>query len=212
MIYPYSADYQPPPGPVPDLDVRRLAVDPMALAVTLGRARLFLRADSQDEDDTILDLIRAANDWFEVRTGISLVPMEYECLARNICGNALVIPRSPIRNVHSVEYWDCDGDEWTALTGDTFQFEARARDFAILFDRDALNSVPMHWAPTGYQLKIQFAAGYDGESAPQTSAAGPADDGMIQCVKTLIALGFQKREEATDAEKDMICRRYRKFW
>jgi len=202
MIYPQALP--------PEVEVSRLAADPDALAVSLEEMRLSLRADSEDEDLTILRNIRGATDFFEIRCGWRLTPATLQALVR-ACGRRITIPRGPLRDVTSIEVWDCDADEWTIDTGITWKTESRGNEFDVLIDRDSMHLIPGALANGAYNLRINFDAGFDGANASVTTVVGEADDGMVQCLKTLVSLMFQKREEASDAEKDLIVRRYRKF-
>ena len=195
----------------PTVDVQKLAETPGVLAVTMEEMRLALRADSGDEDLTIQRLIEAGQDYFEIRCAWRLTPASYYALVADWCVGAIEIPRGPLRQVSAVEYCDCDSDEWVMVTGDQWRTVDNGPGFFLIFDRDSTIRAP-RLAGGQPGLRISFEAGFDGVENAETSAAGTAESGMVQCLKTLVALMYQKREEAADAEKDMILRRYRKFW
>lgn len=199
------------PAP-PEVKVVKLATDPGVLAVSMEEMRLALRADSSDEDLTIQREIEAAQDFFEIRCAWRLTPASYRADVVGPLCFPITIPRGPVRAVTAVEYWDCQADEWVAITGDHYRVEDNGCEFTLYRKGDSVLDLPGPLSFGAPGLRVYFEAGFDGAENAETSANGEAESGMIQCLKTLVSLMFQKREEATDSEKDMIVRRYRKFW
>jgi uncharacterized phiE125 gp8 family phage protein len=198
------------PAPGQLLTVNKLTQSPNVLAVSMEEMKLALRADGDDEDVTIRRNIEAATDWFEIRCAWRLTPATYEALVTGWCAGPITIPRGPLRGITAVQRWNCDDEEWENLTGDQWRTQDMGCEFLFWFPSSSNFEYPST-AP-GAGIRILFDAGFDGAESDDTTAAGEAESGMIQCLKTLASLMFQKREEATDAEKDMIVRRYRKFW
>lgn len=200
------------------MQISRLATQ--GLAVSLDEMLLDLRADSGDEDETVLRLIKGMTDYFEIRTGWRLAPAAYE--ARIACGPQpfFIIPRGPIRSVEEVAVYNGDTKAWEVQDPDSYSFDDMGTDFSVYLTS---NNWPTSWpgavGPGLYPYRVKFMAGFDpaqddATSEIHTSVAGPAADGMIVALKGLVALGFQKREagENADADKDQILRGYRKYW
>lgn len=183
-------------------------------ALTLDEARLFLRADSGDEDETIQRLIEASTDYFEIRTGWRLAPASYEARLGCTALPLLAVPRGPVRAVQGVAYWDDATKLWVDVDAADYMVDGIGNEFRIELSTDIWPNLPVASpGPSGLPWRVRFLAGFDPPGQTET-AIGFAPSGMVQALKGLVALGFQKREagDSADADKDQLLRGYRKFW
>lgn len=189
------------------------------LAVSLEEMLLDLRADSQDENETVVRLIKGMTDYFEIRTGWRLSPAAYE--ARIACGVEpwICIPRGPVRSVEAVSYYDATTKAWVEIDSENYTVDEMGTDFSVYLSNDFWPNLPGGLGTIPYPYKIKFMAGFDPQQDDatgeiNTSVVGPAADGMIVALKGLIALGFQNREAGNNlqADQDQILRGYRRFW
>lgn len=192
--------------------VNKLAEEPGVLAVSMAEMRLALRVDGEDEDLTIRRKLQAATDYFEIRCAWRLTPASYRADVYGYARQPIVIPRGPLRNLAAIEAWDKDAEVYAMITGDHWEAIDNGPEFSVILASDIGHEFPCERADGAPVLRLYFEAGFDGAEGTVTSTTGQPESGMIECVKTLTSVMFQKREEPADSEKDMIVRRYRKFW
>lgn len=206
------------PHPRPELTYRRLSVDPDSdLAVPLEEMKLDLRIDSSDEDETVTRLIRGMTDFFQVRTGWRLAPASFIAEAFEFDGCRAVIETGPLRAFERVEFWNAETKVWEELPTANFNADARGRDIDVFFDEPFPSGFPPIASLAQHRpVKMYFTAGFDPPDQTGTTVSGFAEDGMITCLKTLVALGYQTREtdpwNPSDASKDYLLHSYRRLW
>jgi uncharacterized phiE125 gp8 family phage protein len=116
------------------MDFNRLvrSVEPAKLPVSLDEVKAHLRVVSDDEDDYITGLIRAATAMIDGPHGIgvAMVPQTYE-LSLSKLWASFTIPVYPVRTVDKIEWEDADGN----LTESTdFRYNKRTNPCHVYHD------------------------------------------------------------------------------
>ena len=90
----------------------QLYTPPTAEIVSLVQAKAHMRVDTSADDVYIGDLIRAAREHVEHRTGRQLVCATYR-LYMDTCPTTIQLPRPPVVAVNSIKYTDSAGVQQT---------------------------------------------------------------------------------------------------
>lgn len=207
------------PDPRKPYDIRRIGGGD-DLAVTLDDVKLDLRIDSDDEDATVVRLIKGMTDFFERRTGWRLSPAAYELLVQASPCPQITVERGPFRDLTGCWYWDSTDRQWVQIDLAEIQVIDRGREFDLLFSDAVFDAFPKSSLLPARGIRLQFEAGFDSPEVSDTTVAGPAEDGMILSLLALIAVGYESREaggaagnwSGSDPSKDYLLQQYRKFW
>ncbi len=165
---------------------------PTALLISVADMKKRLREDSDDSDDLIEALIRAATARAERRTGRVLVPTEFEWRAPG-WASAFGIPAVPFREVVEFVYLDAAHVEhmlpstaWRTLSDDRGVWITLNEPFVppALSDRDA-------------PIRIKLNAGFNDTTDQDRDRAFDPDPIDVQMVAMLVAHWFRTPEAAT---------------
>lgn len=142
--------------------------EPSAAPLSVDEAKLFLKVDSDDEDDLIEGLIAAARNIFETLTGRTCVETGYVCAwdrwprVGTYIGagytREIELPRTPLIELTKLSYLDENGDE---VEIDADDYRAEEGGDPRQYPRVVLNSdvsIPALGIFPG-ALRAEFAAG-----------------------------------------------------
>lgn len=167
--------------------------------VSLNDARDQLRLLNPTSDDSrLLDphlhgLIRAARQYVEEVTGLAMLEQTFDYwLDRWPRGNAIVLPRPPLRTITSVAYTDVDGTGYTLTEDDEFTVDADAdsEPGRIVLEYD--ETWPTEQLHPNNPIAIRFTAGWDKDS-DTTRVNGPVPGPLLHAIKILVAHWDQNR-------------------
>lgn len=159
---------------------------PSVEPVTVDEAKAHMRIDHADEDVFITSLITTARQYVEGFLQRSLLPQTWMMtLDAFPCGNTIVLPRPPLRNVLAVRYYDENG-VLQDLPSSTYHVDIDSELGRVVLVDGA------EWPPTQVRpnaVMVEFEAGYDdAASVPQ-----PIKHAML----LLIAHWYENREAVT---------------
>lgn len=130
--------------------------------VTLTEAKLWLRVDTDDDDDLIESLIEAARDYCQQYEGRAYVEQTITAYCDNF-SRILYLPMPPVLDITSIHYRDRD-DAWQAVSSDYWTLRDEIEPAYIKFDLTGLSYV-LSYYPN--RIRIIYTSGYtyaDGES------------------------------------------------
>ncbi len=161
-----------------------LVTPPAQMPVSLADAKATLRIVTDDEDDLIDGLIRAATRHVETFTRRQLVTATYRASLDDWPRDRLYLPRSPLVSVGSATYIDTAG---SVQAWDSSQYRVVAGEPGYLLPAYG-GSWPSHRAG-GDPITVTFTAGYGGPSdVPAT---------FQTAILMLVAHWFENRESVT---------------
>lgn len=64
--------------------------------VTLAEAKRYMRIGFTDDDDDIEDMISAAREWCELKTGLSFIPAQISCVVVLYPNQSIELPYGPV--------------------------------------------------------------------------------------------------------------------
>lgn len=165
---------------------------PIEQVITTEEAKLWLRVDADDEDETIAALIAAATSRFDGRDGVlgrCLAPQTWRLELPRFPWGEIKLPLPPTISIEAVEYTDRNGqtqelqDCRTALGG-----WSGAR---IL---PALGGAWPGTADVPDAVRVRFRAGYQTDASPAELAVPEA---IKQAMLLLITDWFEERRNFT---------------
>lgn len=213
----------------------RVVTPPTQDAIDLAAMKLYLRVDGNYEDQTIQSLIGAAKEYVEGQTGRAMVQTGYRFMLDRFpltpgleyqagmpaipvppvtnrwpldpSAWALMVPRSPLISVQSIQYIDANGDTQT-MSPSIYQVDS---------DSEPARIIPVQgqqWPATQFgpgAVTILFNAGY--ASPDQVPPA------MAQAIRMLVAHWYVNREQVIDGRfgptpngVDALCAQARVMW
>jgi uncharacterized phiE125 gp8 family phage protein len=169
---------------VPIQQVTAPAGEPIALAF----AKLHIRQDNSADDTLISAFISASRDFAETQTGRQLIGARYRLIldsfpgpslqgvpfgeAFTLPGHAILLPKSPVVAVESIQYTAMDGTTQTMAPADyTVDLACEPARITPVFGK--IWPIPL---PQIGSVQVSFVAGY---AAPITANAG-ADTVAVQ--------------------------------
>jgi uncharacterized phiE125 gp8 family phage protein len=165
-----------------------LVTPPDEEPVTLAEAKAFARIDVGDEDQVLMDLLKAAREMVEQATGRAFIDQTWRLTLRDWpCGGFVRLPKSPLLEVISVVYRNTDGDYVTLQQDVDYHVDHASEPGAI----DPGNG---RWPTTGCYpdgVVITFRAGYvDMVNSP----SGDVPDRAKLAIKSLTGFWYDNRE------------------
>jgi uncharacterized phiE125 gp8 family phage protein len=159
-----------------------LTTAPTIEPVTLDEARLWLRLDAHDEDDTVTNLVRAARNYVETVSGRSLITQTWTWTMDGFT-DALYCPVSPVSAVSSIKYYDSNNALQT-LSAATYEYDLH-EDIAVI------EPVSSSTWPSTYTridaVAVALVAGYG--ATPNT-----VPEEARTAIKMLVAHWFTRRD------------------
>jgi uncharacterized phiE125 gp8 family phage protein len=176
------------------------AIDAITTAIDTEAAKAHLRVDFDDEDEEILDQVKAAQNRIEQHTSALLTPRSLEMTIDAFpCRAPICIPRSPVTSIDSIKYTDSSGDEQT-LDPSAYRWSASdAQRILPAFSSEWPSAV----ACEPGAIRITFTAGYaEGECPPL----------LVRALKRLTAFYYENREGDGDLPPGVVsdCAPYRR--
>ena len=170
--------------------------DQPAEPVSLDAAKLHLRVDGNDEDSLIGNLIAAARQHIEDRTGLALVPTEVTAYldampaqSRGCGASVLGLPVAPFAELLSFSYLDAFGAEQTLAAGDIRAGHMACRSYLAVKSGQWPQALRTPGAITvGYIAGFGIGEDYD----YQATAELPAP--LAQAMLLLIGHWYKNRE------------------
>lgn len=168
-----------------------IAVVPIGvLAVSLGRAKEYLRVDFDTDDNLITLLLRSGIAQVEKLTGHVLSPRVIEKRLNSFPSAEIALPFEPVSEVVSVTYVDTDGASATMAEADY-----RVVDGDPYMLLPAINgSWPSAYLQPG-AVRVRALAGYE-------AGLLPAD--LERAVLMLVAHGYENREAVTSSAANEV--------
>jgi uncharacterized phiE125 gp8 family phage protein len=120
--------------------VVKQTVAPTVEPMTVTGAKVHLRVDTADEDDLIANLIQAAREYVETRTGLALLPQTFVLQLDRFPFmdrietwpapasplGAILIPKRPVASVTSIVWTDQNGSP-TTVNSSTYQVDLNSK-------------------------------------------------------------------------------------
>lgn len=178
---------------------RKSVASPLVLPLTLAEAKSHLRVDVADDDEVILDMIRAAADMFQDQTWSSMYVQTWELILPCFPGDpeftrcpcywaprkdTIRLPRPPVASVVSVTYIDAGGDQ---VVIDPGQYALVSAEDGAWLMPSAGAAWPSAMVDAPEPVVIEYLAGYNGTTIPFPAQAR-------QAVRMLIAHWYENRE------------------
>lgn len=168
-------------------------ITPPALEpVSLVEAKLHLRVEHTEDDDSIDAMITAARQWVEQVTRRALVTQTLEVWFPKFC-RALELPRPPLQWVESVSYTAGDGTDGTVT------------DHRVIAPTESVGSVEQPeggWPATiiaDDAVRIRYVAGYADVGSPSAGVGGVPKPLKLAILLVLGDL-YEHREARSDFE------------
>lgn len=173
----------------------KLVTAPTTLAVDLATAKLELRAQSGNIEDSLLTrYITAATERAEHETGRAVMDQEWELILDEFPAAEIELAKPPVRSITSVTYLDANGALQT-LAGSAYALDADLLP-AWLFP-----AVGTSWPATqavANAVRVRFRCGYATTAAELLAKApGVADWIMVQ-----VATRYDHRDLVALAKAD----------
>jgi len=161
----------------------KLITGPATEPLTLAEAKLYLRVDSDSEDDLITALIKAARLQVENKTYRMLISQTWDLILdkSDIGEGELLIYKQPITAISSVKYYDINNTEQT-LSSTAYQTEVNSNPAKV-----NIISMPSIYNRLG-AVTIRFVAGY--------ANAGAVPQDIKQAMYFLIGHMYENRQMA----------------
>ena len=159
----------------------KLITGPATEPLTLAEAKLYLRVDSDSEDDLITALIKAARLQVENKTYRMLISQTWDLILdkSDIGDGELLIYKQPITAISSVKYYDINNTEQT-LSSTAYQTEVNSNPAKV-----NIISMPSIYNRLG-AVTIRFVAGY--------ANAGAVPQDIKQAMYFLIGHLYENRQ------------------
>lgn len=181
-----------------------VSVEPTEEPVTVAVLKTHLRVDFDDDDDLIEDLIIAAREHVEARTGLK-IPAQTVVMKCDSFEDLARLPTAPIRSITSISYVDTDGATQT-LAGTVYEGRIDGLEPQIVLkynqswpsiqDRSRITvTAPAGYVTTPYQLRLAmmvvaadlYKNRESGTEGPSTLNASPVDiSAMIENHRLLL--------------------------
>lgn len=160
-----------------------ITAGPSTEPLTTAEAKTHLRVDTDDDNDYIDSLVKAARRWVEQVTWRQLITATYVLRLDRFCGSVIYIPRPPLKTFTSFQYLDLDGVLQTWSSGnyevDLYSSPGRVRPIATGY-----------WPTVGnyYQnaITITYDAGY--------GAASAVPDDIKHAMRLMVGHWYRQRE------------------
>lgn len=175
------------------------------MAISLAQAKAHCRVDDTDSDAVITGFIRAATEYVSERTGLTLQPTtlqyradRWSCLGGWRSSWWLQLPRSPVRDVTAITYFDVDGIEQT-IAPSSYSWEPTNSGAYIWFGKTY--SLPALEAGRPSAVRVMFEAGFN-DPADNDTGSDPSlilPERLQQAMLLLIGHWFENRETVTIA-------------
>jgi uncharacterized phiE125 gp8 family phage protein len=165
----------------------KLVTPPASEPVSLEEAKLHLRVDFNDDDALIQGVITAARAAAETITGRQLVTARWKASFDRFCvaGPALLIHKSPVQSIISVQYMGTD-DDWHTMPGSDYVVDLNSEPVRIA---PAFGKVWPTVLPQIGSVIVTFDAGYG------DAAAVP--EGIKSWIKLRVGSLYAHREEVS---------------
>jgi len=160
-----------------------LITPPTDLPISLAEAKAYLRAIDDDEDATVVAMIRAATNLLDARgfLGRCLMAQTWEWSDDAFPAGAICLPLGPVTSVASVVYDDLDGVEQTVSSSN---YDVSGADFGGRIVRRA----DFSWPATKDKpdaVRVQFVAG--------AASWNDTPEGVRQALLAMVAMAFDGR-------------------
>lgn len=150
------------------------------------RVRLHCRVTTNDDDDLLADLIKAAREHAEEHTGWQLITTTWALFLDCFPGSygEIEVPYPPLQSISHIKYYDGAGDLQT-LSADDYQVDIKSKPGRIMPVENAT------WPTTQSQkynaVEIEFVAGFGtkGTDVPQ---------GIRQAILLTVGHWYENRE------------------
>ena len=154
--------------------------------LTLSEAKTHLRIDGTEEDALISGLISTARMMAEAYTSRAMIQSTFEMKLRDFPGGggSIMLPRTPLVSVSSVEYYDAAGTQQTLATSN---YEALSNDTTAMVSLLPTKTWPETQSDRRLPVTVTFIAGYGTES---TSVPQSVRSAMLMAIGHL----FENRE------------------
>ena len=123
----------------------RCVTPPASEPVTLAEAKLFLRVDTDDEDDVVTLAISAARQACEQFLSSAILPQSWSFAVGQIGWRRVALPFGPVNAVTSAVVTNCDG---SSVTLDAGAYKIGVDGFSIFFEP----------VPPGDVLTVNYSA------------------------------------------------------
>jgi len=164
----------------------QVTTPPAAQPVTLEQAKLWLKVDTDDDDDLIESLISAATDYCQQYEGRAYVEQEISAFWDNF-KPYLYLPVAPVLTVESVHYRDRD-EEWQEVSENYYILRNDVEPSYLEFDLTGLTYV-LSYRPN--RIRVVFTAGY--RYSEEESWAGTIPDRVKAAMCLLISHWYEHR-------------------
>lgn len=211
-------------------EIRRIASAKL-LPIPLTEVKADLRVDSDDEDQTVFRLARAAALFFEIRTGCVALAGRFEARLWDWpTGDVTEIRRWPLRAIERVQYLRAVSSKpvWTDVDVDKLFADQRASQFVLEWPPGS-GTPPTDVYQMAMPIKVIFTAGFDVVQESGAAQSGdeflegdvelPIDAGVRNALQALIAHYYENRElfaadkaAEVEASAGSILNAYRQFW
>ena len=196
----------------------QLVTPPVGEPVSLTEAKLHLRVDVTDDDALITALITAARQYAETLTQRQFVTATWKLVLDSfpgpilmgvpagtpfyLPGHAILLNKSPVQAVSSINYLDMSGTQQTMPSTDyVVDTSCEPARITPVFGKIWPISLPQIGAVT-----VTFTAGYgapDNNTPPNWSPA-PVPEGIKAWMKVRIGSMYQHREEVAILQKGKL--------
>lgn len=158
---------------------------PTTEPLTTAEAKLHLRVDHSDEDTLIDNLIEAARNTIEARTGRALITQTLDMYLDRFPYGAepILLPRPPLVSVTSIVYTDSDGTANTTWTSTNY-IVSTSREPGRVSLAYGVAYPATYYAPD--VVRVRYVAGY--------GAASAIPEGLRAAMLLLIGHWFTNRE------------------
>ncbi len=163
----------------------KLKTGPTSEPITLPQAKAHLRVLSPDEDTLIRDLLKAAREEVENRTGRAFMTQTWELFLDKFpeSSGPILLFRAPVQSITTLAYIDTDGASQTLVVTTDFVLDAKNEPARIV------PAVDKTWPATETivnAVTVTFLAGY-------TSAA-LVPHGIKAAIKLMLNHRYENRE------------------
>lgn len=177
-----------------------LSVGTSTLVVSVSDAKTFLRIDSSSEDALITNLILAATNYFEEKTGRDLINKTYICYLDNFPGNSggyapvlywpvnsastpIKLKKSRVQSITSIQYYK--DDVLTTFNSSNYYLTQEANNFPSIYLKQN-SSWPIDLDNRAQAAKITFVSGYG-------SSGSNVPIGIQQCILDMVTYLYENR-------------------
>ena len=168
-------------------EYEKLTDNSAVLPVDLEELKLYMKVDGTVEDDLITDMLKEAEDWFELFTNQTILTTEFKTF-RNDFSNFLELRRSPFQSLDKVEYLN-EGNLVEIDLADLIT--TRQQPYRQIGLKEGV-TLPVDVDFQRSAVEITFTAGYG-----DTEADIPI--GIKQILKKLTLFYYENRGDCDDA-------------